>query len=307
MSLFAWLWKNKVPGLLIIVIVFLILKPSSPIGFNSRSDSYGLSAPQSAGGVMMKSIAPMATDSIGTFQEAAPQANVVNRMVIQNSNLSLLVKNVIETRDNIVNFAQANGGYMVSSEISNPQDAPSATVIVRVNAEKLKAAIAYLHSLSVKVVSENLEGYDVTDQYVDIDKRIAILQTTINKFQSILDQAKEVSDIMNINQQIINIQSQIDSYKGQQMALKQNADLAKLTVYISTDEIALPYAPNDTFRPAVIFKLAVRSLVADLRKVAEDSIWIGVYAVIWIPILVICYFVWRFANSKGWLKTSVKK
>ena len=55
-------------------------------------------------------------------------------------------------------------------------------------------------------------------------------------------------------------QSQIDSYKGQQDALKKNAQLAKLTIYLSTDEIALPYAPSETFRPQIIFKLAVRGI-----------------------------------------------
>ena len=228
--------------------------------------------------------------------EYTPQANVDDRLVVQESNMSLLVKDVTDVRNKIVKYAQGNGGYMVSSNVSNPQDAPSATVVVRVPSDKLEDALNYFHSLSVKVVSENLLGRDVTDQYVDIDTRIAQLERTKSRMEAILDQATEISDITNLTQQILSYQNQIDSYKGQQDALEKNAEFAKLTIYLSTDEIALPYAPSETFRPAVILKLAVRSLVKTLRGLATIGIWLGVYAVVWIPALAIYIFL------KKWLR-----
>jgi len=217
-------------------------------------------------------------------REYAPQPDIQNRMVVENSSLSLLVKSVMEVKEKIIVFAQENGGYMVNSRVSNSQDAPSATVTIRVQSRKLKETLLYLHSLSVKVISENLEGTDVTDQYVDIAKRITLLENTKAKFEAILSSAKEISDITKVTEQILNYQNQIDSLKGSQMALEKKAEYAKITVYISTDEIALPYAPSDTFRPQVIFKLAVRSLVGTLRNVATLIIWAGVYSTLIIPI-----------------------
>jgi hypothetical protein len=181
---------------------------------------------------------------------------------------------------------------MVISSVANPQDAPTGTVVVRIPSTQLNQALDYFHSLSIKVVSENLDGTDVTDQYVDTEARITTLEKTKAKYESILDSAHEISDITNLTQQILQIQSQIDSLKGQQDALTKNAQLAKITIYLSTDEIALPYAPSETFRPAVIFKLAVRSLISQLRAVATWFIWIAVYGVIWIPALIL--FVWAY-------------
>jgi len=268
-----------------------------------RSVGYGSKLDQSAGSSFGAAglgapIANMIAPQIYPQQDYAPQPEVKDRLVIQNSDLSLLVKNVVEARQKIVDYAQSNGGYMVSSSVSNPQDAPTATVVVRVAAAQLSPALDYFHSLAIKVVSENLSGQDVTDQYVDVDARIAQLEKTKAKLQSILDAAKEVSDITSLNQQIITVQSQIDSFKGQQQALQKNAQLAKLTVYLSTDEIALPYAPNETFRPSVIFKLAVRSLISQLRQFATGAIWIAVYAVIWLPVLLIGILVYRKLKLK---------
>lgn len=294
MSLIFWIGKNKLSSfLLLTIILFLIWSSVGSSGTSTimmdRSASKvsnTLMAPAAGSGIMMPS------------QDYAPQPEVANRMVVQNSSVSLLVKNVVEVKDKIITYAQANGGYMVDSSVSNPQDAPSATVTIRIQSAKMKEAMTYLTSLSVKVVSENLEGTDVTDQYVDVDKRIALLETTKARFESILTSAKEISDITNLTQQILSYQSQIDSMKGSQMALEKNAQLAKITIYLSTDEIALPYAPSETFRPDVIFKLAVRSLVGILRRLVTLVIWIGVYSVIWIPIFILIWIFKKYTPHK---------
>src|SRR4030067_996454 len=98
---------------------------------------------------------------------------------------------------------------MVTSNIQNPQDAPTATVIIRVPSDKLEQTLTFLRNSAIKVVSEFLNGQDVTDEYIDIDKHIAILENTKTKYQEILNQAREISDITNLTQQIINLQNQI--------------------------------------------------------------------------------------------------
>lgn len=301
MPILSWISKNKLTTALLLIVMFLLFRmgigsqkgvsklSGAPAPMLARSVSEspeGLSVSKIGGGGMMPS------------QEYTPQPDVTNRMVIENSSLSLLVKSVMEVKDKIISYAQANGGYMVASRVSNPQDAPSATVTIRVQSAKLKEALEYLHSLSVKVISEDLVGTDVTDQYMDVAKRIALLENTKAKFEAILASAKEISDITNVTQQILNYQNQIDSLKGSQLALEKNSQQAKITVYISTDEIALPYAPSDTFRPNVIFKLAVRSLVGALRRLATIAIWVCVYAVLWVPVFIVIWLVKKYIPHK---------
>lgn len=303
MALIEWVKKNKILTLVLLIVVYFAYNLVQSFfgvslrGFNIPSTSTSMApATTNLGSAGSSGFGEISNPTY--TKEYTPQTDVENRLVIQESNLSLLVKDVTDVRNKIVGYAQDVKGYMVSSNVSNPQDAPTATVVIRIPAEKFEDALKYFHSLSIKVVSENLLGKDVTDQYVDIDKRIATYEATKARFEAILAEAKQISDITNLTQQIISIQTQIDNLKGQQMSLEKNAQLAKLTIYISTDEIALPYAPSETFRPNVIFKLAVRSLVSSLRKIASLLIWIGVYAVIWVPILAIIIFVRRRAKKK---------
>jgi hypothetical protein len=150
--------------------------------------------------------------------------------------------------------------------------------------------MAAFKKLAVKVVSESVSGNDVTDQYVDLDAQLAVLTKTKVKFEDILDKATRVEDLMNVQQQLINIQQQIDSVKGQQKYLDQSAKLSLVSVYLSTDELALPYAPTNEWRPAVIFKEAVRSLIANIRGLGSLIIWGVVYLPILIPVGLIIWY-----------------
>lgn len=300
MKLIEWIKTHKLTSLLLVIVLFLLLKNSNNGGMRPFSSALPVAGGGFGAANVSKMMAPSSDSysnagSAGTLAfpmpEIAPQPQVSDRMVIQDSNLSLLVKNVIETRNKILDYTKQTGGYMISAYTSNPEDAPTGTVEIRIPSGKITEALDYFHKLSVKVVSENLSGYDVTDQYVDVEKRIGYLQQTINQYQTILGSAKEISDITNLTTQIINTQSQIDSLKGQQEAMKQKAATAKITIYLSTDEIALPYAPSETWRPDVIFKQAVRAVVSDLRQLGTGIIWLGVYAVFWIPGLLIAFFI----------------
>jgi len=225
--------------------------------------------------------------------ESAPNANIKNRLVITNSYLSLQVSKVAVVQKQVIKKAEELGGYMVNSSIENPSDVASATVTVRIPSKQLENALQYYRSLSIKVISENLQGDDVTDQYVDFAAQLKTYEKTKTIFEQMLDKATNIQDILEVQREIINVQSSIDSIKGQMDYLKKNAEMAKITLYLSTDELALPYAPTDTWRPSVIFKQAVRSLVGTVRRIGSLAIWIGVYAIIWVPILLIVLYIRR--------------
>jgi len=225
--------------------------------------------------------------------ESAPNANIKNRLVITNSYLSLQVSKVAVVQKQVIKKAEELGGYMVNSSIENPSDVASATVTVRIPSKQLENALQYYRSLSIKVISENLQGDDVTDQYVDFAAQLKTYEKTKAIFEQMLDKATNIQDILEVQREIINVQSSIDSIKGQMDYLKKNAEMAKITLYLSTDELALPYAPTDTWRPSVIFKQAVRSLVGTVRRIGSLAIWIGVYAIIWVPILLIVLYIRR--------------
>ncbi len=301
MPILNWIKKNKLTSLLVLIILFLLLKNNFSLysykttPFLERNEyNYApkLTAPAFTGTNQTTS------NILAPPQEAAPVNNVNDRLVTKESYLSLLVKNVVSVQKEIIKKAESLGGYMVNSNLNNPQEAASATVVVRVPSNKLDEALDYFRGLSVKVISENLQGQDVTDQYVDTEARLSTLLKTKARFEEIMEKATQIYDILNVQREIINLQSQIDSLKGQKKSFEQNVQMAKLTIYLSTDELALPYAPSDMWRPEVVFKKAVRSLIINLRKIGTILIWIAVYSVIWVPLAIIALIFYRRKKVK---------
>ena len=290
----SWIKRNKLASALLILLLLVLFKnkltpyktftKSLPTVQEQSLDYADRGAPS-----MVVSEAGMPADigimpPIPPFEDVAPAPNVEDRLTITDTNLSLVVTNVRGALDTIISKTQGFGGYMVSSNLSAPEDAPFATVTIRVPTPKREEALTAFRGLAYKVTSENVQGRDVTDEYVDIDAQLAILGETKLKFESIMKQAVAIDDILRVQQEIISIQSQIDNLKGQQNYLKQNADLSKVILYLSTDELSLPYTPTNRFRPDVIVKQAFRSLLQDLQGIGNVLIWVGIYAVIWIPL-----------------------
>lgn len=284
-----WIRQNKLASALLAVVVLytfytLYAPPSrtrAPVGTAGYYPSTNLTAES-------KTTLPFAGG-----RQVPPTTDVANRLVVKESNLSLLVKDVAAAQKAISQKAVELGGYMVETALTRPQEAASGTISVRVPQAKFDEALDYFRSRSVKVVSENLKGQDVTDEYVDIQARLNTLDKIRVKFEEVLASAVEVNDILEIQRELINLQSQVDNLLGQQKYLLQTAALSKITVYLSTDEFELPYAPAEVWRPKVIFKLAIRSLVGNLRRVGTALIWIGVYSVIWAPVAALALYLRR--------------
>jgi hypothetical protein len=300
----VWFWikTHKLVTVLILVILYFLFKDSSivsPLSYrNNKSVEYEAGGSYGSSDMMLGAPA----SSVSNFNlpalpisREAPPSETKDRMVVTNTSLSLLVNNVRETLKAISTYAQSKQGYMVESNVYDPQYGSSGSITVRIPTSYLDESMEYFRSLGVRVVSENVQGTDVTDQYEDTEEKLRILQANKTRFEEIMNSAVKIDDILKIQKEIFNLQSQIDALKGSQKYLEQTSKLAKVTIFLSTDELALPYQPNEIWRPEVVFKQAVRSLIGSLRDVANIVIWIAVYALVIIPVLLIIFLIlhWR--------------
>lgn len=281
-------------GLLVVVVILLADRRFGGVTEGTVFDSrMGLGVSET--GIAKSEIGIMPP----VFQESAPVTGQ-DRLVVTNTNLSLKVRDVRRAIDEISLVASRLGGFMVDSNLSQPEEGASGSISVRIPSDKLADGLKEIRVLGVKVVSENVVGTDVTSEFVDIGARLETLNKTRAKFEQIMVGATGVSDLLNIQRELINLQSQIDSLVGQRKYLEQTAKLSLVTVYLATDELALPYAPAQSWRPSVIFKEAVRALIGSLRGVGTAIIWFVVYAPVWLPIVLLAW--WLNKKLGGWVK-----
>jgi hypothetical protein len=312
---FNWIKQHKLITFLL-VIIFFLLKPFDfiPFFFGYSINSFdGMGRVPSMGSVAsptsptLKGRNAMMEDayqvpSMGTTSEdisiVTPSPypnNSATRKVIANANLSLMVKSVGESLQRFKQKAEQLGGYVISSNITRSDSGERANMEIRVPSDKLDETLSFLRENSIKVVSENQTGSDITDAYSDIEAKIAILQRNKAQFELIMEKAETVDEILLVQNRLLSLQDQIDSYKGKLNGMSNASQTSKISLYLSTDEIALPYAPNEPWRPEVIFKHAVRSLVGNLQKLGTLGIWAVVYSPV---IVVVLWIVFIFKKLK---------
>lgn len=274
-----WAKRNWLTLTLLLLVIYLYRFGNGPVPYRIGTGTTYPGAGGELANVAMKYPGEPIMDSF----QGVPPSDVEQRMVVQDTSLSMQVKDVSLVMADVEKLADGAGGYMVNRNVSKPEGAASGNITIRVPVEKREEVIAAIKALGIKTVSENVTGRDVTDQYVDNLSRIESLNKVKSKMEALLEQATEVQDLMNIQNQINNVQSQMDRLVGQQKYLEQTAKLTRMVISLSTDELALPYAPDTAWRPSVVLKMAVRSMVGAMRSLANAIIWLVVY----IPVLLV--------------------
>ncbi len=287
---FIWVKKHALTIFLLAVVVVLV---SNRVNVQTRLQDLEMSSGGVGVGLQGAPELGLAKDMAVTSSFLPPEPISVppfsqaDRLVITNSSLSLLVKDVAQSMEQIRQGAEGLGGFLVDSSLNAPEGTDTGSIAVRVPVEKLSEALAAFRGLAVRVTSEQVTGQDVTDQFVDLTARLAVLEKTKAKFELILDEARTVQESLEVQRELVNLQYQIDAVKGQQKYLDESAKTVRITAFLSTDELALPFAPEDAWRPEAVFRQAVRSLVGMLRGFGSVAIWAVVFVPLWLPAIII--------------------
>jgi len=283
-----------------------VFSPTLPTTTGYRSSESGLSSPLSSGRSLdfsaPKATAPAPSGGSYTAQSTTPPPTpdvpAQKRLVIKNASMAIVVTDVKDALQKTQEAAEAKGGYVVDSTLSYPTEQAYGSISMRVPSDKLGEVMTSVRNLALKVSSEQSKADDVTDEYVDLSSRLKNLQATETQFLEIMKKAGTVEETLRVQSELSNIRGQIEQTKGRMEYYEKSAAMALLQVNVALDEGSLPltYAPEQKWHPTIVFKRATRSMLGTLRALGNVTIWLGVYAVIWVPVALV---IWWYRRRKA--------
>jgi len=220
------------------------------------------------------------------------QTNGIERIVIRNADLSIVVDEPATAMNTIGRMAERMGGYIVSSntwKTSNYKgiEIPEANISIRVPAAVLNQALeeikALLNDKELDLLSENVSGQDVTKEYTDLNSRLKNLEEAEAQLKLILDEAYKTEDVLNVFDQLTYYREQIEVTKGQIKYYEESAALSSISVRIQAHEAVNPITVAG-WKPSVTVSKALQSLINALQSIVDGAIWL---ILLIIPILVI--------------------
>lgn len=203
------------------------------------------------------------------------------RMVVRNGDMSLVVEDVVDARDEIARLAVRLDGYVVSSWISGEEEEMRGNISIRVPDEKFEQALVELRNLAVRVESESTSSRDVTEEYTDLEARLKNAEATESQYLALLDKAKDVEDIIRIYDSLSRVRREIEQIKGRMQYLERTSSMSLITARLQPAATAKPLIPV-AWSALEALKSAIRGLVTFGQMLADIFIWIGIFSPVWI-------------------------
>ena len=209
--------------------------------------SLGLSGCASSGDAVSEDM--MMSESVTAMPEIAVEESMpadmggrdvtIERSQIITGDLYLTVESPLEAADEVQAVVESAGGRVDSrSEYTDwVTEAPSAYLWVRIPADSLENTLAQIERLGT-LESKSLNNSDVTLQVIDLDARIGVLESSIQKLRDLQDQATTTAELIEVEAALSDRQAELDSLNSQRNYLTDQVQYASIGIQLSSPEVA---------------------------------------------------------------------
>jgi molybdopterin converting factor small subunit len=163
------------------------------------------------------------------------------RMIIRTGYMTLVVVDVASAMEQITNLAASYDGFVVSSNSWQDQDRMYASISFRVVSERFNDTLKALRALAVEVKSESTSGQDVTEEYVDLTAKLRNLEAAETQLLKLMEQAGEVSDILEVQRELVKTRGEIEQTKGRMQYLEQSSSMSYIEVNLEQSKLTVEF------------------------------------------------------------------
>ena len=201
---------------------------------------------------------------------ADPVAPEAARRVIHTAELWLETDDPTGALQKVTALAETKGGFVLSSATSSSreddgEEVVSVTIVVRVPAAVFDPTMDSLRRIGKRVSSEKVGGQDVSEEYVDLESRIRAQHALEEQYLTILKEAKAVHEILEVEQKLGEVRTEIERAEGRRRFLEDQTRLSTLSVHLA--------------RHLEAIEASGPGFGANLKKAAHDAVGVTVAVV----------------------------
>lgn len=128
------------------------------------------------------------------------------------------------TIDKVIDLAESFGGYLAARSDSS--------VVVRIPSRHFRDAMTALEKLG-EVKRRSVNAEDVSEQYHDLEVRLANLKTVQKRLQEFLAKAANVNEALQVEHELERVGQEIDRIEGRMRFLRARATFSTITVDVT--------------------------------------------------------------------------
>jgi len=158
---------------------------------------------------------------------------VIKKKIIKDGSIGIEVHDLERTKTQIDSLVEKHGGYYANERLNNSDWQISYNLKIRIPSYNFEKVICKIETGGGEIKYKEIDARDVTDQFIDLETRLANKKNYLKKYNDLLKQAKSVKDILEIEEKIRGIEEEIESTTGRLKYLSDLVDFSTLDLEIS--------------------------------------------------------------------------
>jgi len=137
----------------------------------------------------------------------------------------------------LTNLAEQNGGFVSNSQSYSDSEGnlTSGSITIRIPSNKYNSALNRAKEMGT-VKSTSSSGQDVTQEYTDLESRLRNYEAQEEVLLDLMKESKKVSDSLEVQRELSNVQEQIEIIKGRMQYLDDMVSFSTIDVYFHEPE-----------------------------------------------------------------------
>lgn len=166
-------------------------------------------------------------------EKAKAAGSGLQRKVAREVSLVITVPDVKEAASRMQEMVEGVKGYIQSANIWQNNERMQGSLTLRLPAEKLDEMLPRLEALG-QVERKSIEGKDITEQYYDTQARKNVFEQQEKRYLELLKKAQTVKDMIEIENELARVRSQIESLQAQLKVWDNLTEMATVNIELQS-------------------------------------------------------------------------
>ncbi len=203
-------------------------------------------------------------------------AQIDNRLVIKEADLSLMVPDTRTAVQTALNLAESYSGYVLNQRQWETGDTTTyGELTFGVPADQFEGLLNALRTLGT-VEDEQLSGQDVLATAVDLQSRLDNLTSNQTRMRTFLEQTRNTTETLAVHQQLVQIENEINDLQGQLNFYTGRSGAAHITLRLTAllpTPTPTPLPTPQSWSPGNTAKLATLRAQENAQNAADFTIY----------------------------------
>lgn len=217
-----------------------------------------------------------------------------NKKIIKDGRMGLQVTDLEKTKQNIDAALKQYGGYYANESYQDSHYQNTFTLNIRIPSTGYEKFISDIQNGNGKVLYKEISARDVTDQFVDIQTRLANKRSYLNRYRELVRQAKTIKEVLEVEEQIRILEEEIESAEGRLRLMNDRVSYSTLELTLNKEK-EYTYTPDKRIR---FFERAKEAFSSGWHIFVDIILVLFTIWPLWIVMGVVIYVIRRKRKNK---------